>query len=72
MSNEVKKMASFKLSPETIIKLDALSKLSGQSKSEIVDDLIFNAYDKVNNNQEARQMLEKLKEVQSILQGFQK
>ena len=72
MSNEVKKMASFKLNADTIIKLDALSKLSGQSKSEIVDDLIFNAYDKVNNNQEARQMLEKLKEVQSILQGFQK
>ena len=72
MSNEVKKMASFKLNADTIIKLDALSKLSGQSKSEIVDDLIFNAYDKVNNNQEARQMLDKLREVQAILQGFQK
>lgn len=70
MEKDNRKMASFRLKSDTINKLDVLATITGQSKSEIIDDLIFKAFDKVNNNQDTKEMLEKLRQVQEILSSF--
>ena len=70
MAKDNRRMCSFRLTEEDIYKLEMLSTMSGENKSDCIHNMIFATYDKISNNQELKKAIEQLKEIQGLLKNI--
>ena len=66
--NQKSKTFSFRISPKTEKQLNELSLILGDSKAQIIEDLIESGYDKVTNNAEVKSKLKALTKLQKELE----
>lgn len=62
---------TFRLPKATIEQINQLSTLTGDSKSDVIMNSVFAAYDRINNNAETQKLLNQLKDIQNQLRGLE-
>ena len=72
MAKDNRKMCSFRLPQEDIYKLNMLATMSGESKSDVIHNLIFSSYEKISDNEELKKTLDQLKDIQELLKNINK